>query len=222
MRKTIVQTLCASAAACALAFVTGCESTQQTSAQPAASAATAPTPAPAAAPAPAATPAPAAAPTPVASAPTATRSIIRIKAGSSTPFTDSSGNVWQAEKGFNGGDTVERDASTAIANTKDPGLYLSEHYSMDSFTLDVPNGKYIAKLYFAETFDGITGPGQRVFSFNVQGQDFKDVDLYVKAGGPNRAYVVTVPVEVTDGKFKITFTPNVENPEINAIELDPQ
>jgi hypothetical protein len=41
----------------------------------------------------------------------------------------------------------------------------------------------------------------------------------VKAGGSNRAYVETVPVEVTDGKFKITFTSNVENPEINAIEL---
>lgn len=163
-----------------------------------------------------------AAPAPAAPAPAVAAGIIRIKAGSSSPFTDSSGNVWQAEKGFNGGDVVERDASTAIANTKDAGLYLSEHYSMDSFTLDVPNGKYTAKLYFAETFDGITGPGQRVFSFNVQGQDFKDVDLYVKAGGSNRAYVVTVPVEVTNGKFKITFTPNVENPEINAIELDPQ
>jgi len=36
---------------------------------------------------------------------------------------------------------------------------------------------------------GITGPGQRVFSFKVQGHDFKDVDLWVKAGGPNRAYI---------------------------------
>ncbi len=39
--------------------------------------------------------------------------------------------------------------------------------------------------------------------------------------GANRAYVETVPVEVTDGKFKITFTSNVENPQINAIEILP-
>jgi len=33
-----------------------------------------------------------------------------------------------------------------------------------------------------------------------------------------KAYVETVPVEVTDGKIKVTFTPKVENPQINAIE----
>ena len=68
---------------------------------------------------------------------------------------------------------------------------------MNSFSCAVPNGKYTAKLYFAETYEGITGPGQRVFSFNVQGHEFKDFDVFVKAGGANRAYVETVPVEVT-------------------------
>jgi alpha-L-fucosidase len=93
---------------------------------------------------------------------------------------------------------------------------------MDSFSWPVPNGKYVVKLHFAETFDGITGPGQRVFSFNVQGQEFKDFDVWVKAGGPLRAYVETVPAEITDGKLKVTFTPKVENPQINAIEIIPQ
>jgi len=93
---------------------------------------------------------------------------------------------------------------------------------MDSFSCEVPNGKYIANLHFAETFEGITGEGQRVFSFNVQGHEFKDFDVWKKAGGPNRAYIVTVPVEVTGGKFKITFTSNIENPQINAIEIIPQ
>jgi hypothetical protein len=67
-------------------------------------------------------------------------------------------NVWQAEIGFSGGDVIDRDPGTAIANTKDAGLFLSEHYGMDSFSCSVPNGKYTAKLYFAETYDGITGP----------------------------------------------------------------
>ena len=161
-------------------------------------------------------------PAPAAPAAAPAQGVIRIKAGSSSPFTDSAGNVWKAEEGFEGGSTIDRDASTAIANTKDAGLYLSEHYSMDSFSIAVPNGKYIAKLHFAETFDGISGEGQRVFTFNVQGHEFKDFDVFKKAGGANRAYVETVPVEVTDGKFKITFTSNIENPEINAIEIAPQ
>ena len=73
---------------------------------------------------------------------------------------------------------------------------------MSAFSCKIPNGKYLAKLYFAETYAGITGPGQRVFSFNVQGQEFKDFDIWAKAGGPRRAYIETVPVEVTNGEFR--------------------
>lgn len=161
-------------------------------------------------------------PLPAATVSATSGKTIRINAGSFEPFKDSSGNAWVAEQGFEGGSTIDRDASLAIANTKDPELFLSEHYSMDSFSCKVPNGKYLAKLYFAETFEGITGPGERVFSFKVQGREFKDFDVWAKAGGANRAYVETVPVEVTDGEFRITFTAQVENPEINAIELIPQ
>jgi len=146
---------------------------------------------------------------------------VRIKAGLSTTLTDSEGNVWQPDQGFADGETTDRDADLKIANTVDPALYRSEHYSMTSFSYPVPNGKYIVKLHFAETYDGISGPGDRVFSFNVQGHEFNDFDVWVKAGGPNKAYIETIPVEVTDGKVNITFTAKVENPEINGIEILP-
>jgi alpha-N-arabinofuranosidase len=110
----------------------------------------------------------------------------------------------------------------AVSGTEEPGLFRSEHYSMSAFTCKVPNGKYLAKLYFAETYSGIGGPGDRVFSFNVMGHEFNDFDIWVKAGGPNHAYVESVPVEVTDGEFRIDFTPKIENPAINAIEIIPQ
>jgi hypothetical protein len=153
--------------------------------------------------------------------PTKPQPIIRIKAGVSEPFKDSEGNIWLADQGFADGDTSDR-PDLKIENTKNPSLYLTERYSMTSFTYPVRNGKYLVKLHFAETYEGITEPGQRVFSFNVQGHEFKDMDIWVKAGGPMRAYVESVPVEVTDGKVRITFTPNVENPQINAIEIIPQ
>jgi hypothetical protein len=41
----------------------------------------------------------------------------------------------------------------------------------------------------------LKGPGQRVFSLNAS---------------------------VTDGRLEIMFTPQIENPEINAIEIIPQ
>lgn len=157
---------------------------------------------------------------PAAPPPAATGVVVRIKAGVSAPVTDSAGHVWLADQGFEGGDTIER-SDAEVTGTKDQVLYRAEHYSMDSFSWPLPNGKYQVKLYFAETYDGVTGPGERVFSFNVQGQEFKDFDVWKKAGGPLKAYVETVNVEVTNGKLLIKFTSNVENPEINAIEIIP-
>jgi hypothetical protein len=49
----------------------------------------------------------------------------------------------------------------------------------------------------------------------------KDFDIVAKVGS-NTADVETFDVAVTNGKLSITFTPNVENPEINAIEIIPQ
>ena len=145
---------------------------------------------------------------------------IRIKAGVTKPITDETGTVWEADRGFIGGDTIER-PDIEIANTKTPSLYRAERYSMTGFTQPLPNGRYIVKLHFAETFEGITGPRERVFSYNVEGKEFKDFDVYAKSGGAGRAYVETVPVEIKDGKLDITFTSNIENPQINAIEISP-
>jgi gluconolactonase len=146
---------------------------------------------------------------------------VRIRAGLEEPYTDAQGRVWQGEEGFSGGLTITRPGQMEIEGTEDDELYRSEHYSMDSFTRELPNGKYQVRLHFAETFDGVTGPGGRVFSFAVNGEEFKDFDVWEKAGGPQRPYVETVDVDVTDGKLTITFTPKVQNPEINGIEIIP-
>jgi len=194
---------------CQLGKEPGHEMAAKTTTATAAPASPAPVAAPAVTPAPAVAPAPAPVPPPV-----------RIKAGPSDSFKDAEGNVWLPEQGFVDGETVER-PEVEIANTKSPAIYRSERYSMTSFSYPVPNGKYTVKLHFAETFEGIAGPGERVFSFNVEGHEFKDFDVWVKAGGSLRAYVETVNVEVTDGKLDISFTPKVENPEINGIEILP-
>jgi hypothetical protein len=149
------------------------------------------------------------------------RPTIRIKAGSDEKFTDHDGNIWLADEGFEGGETIARPDDMEIENTEDPGLYRSERYSMESFSQKLPDGKYTVKLHFAETFEEITGEGQRVFSFDVNGQEFKDFDVFQKAGGRQRAYVESVDVDIADGVLKITFTPNIQNPEINGIEILP-
>ena len=145
---------------------------------------------------------------------------IRIRAGTTANHTDENGVVWLADQGFDGGDTVER-GDIKVANTKTPSLYQAERYSMNGFSRAVPNGKYTVKLHFAETYEGISAAGERVFSFNVEGHEFKNFDVTAKAGGVMRAYVETVEVEVKDGKLDITFTSQVENPQINALEIIP-
>ena len=111
-------------------------------------------------------------------------SVFRIKAGSTDPVTDSSGNVWLPDQGFDGGDVDDR-PDTVVANTKDPALYQSQRYGMNSFSCKIPNGKYTARLYFAETFDGITGVGQRVFSF-----------IFVAAACPEGKYPKSCQIEL--------------------------
>ena len=165
----------------------------------------------------------AAAATPAAPAATAVAVTppVRIKAGATEKMTDTEGNVWLPDQGSADGDTYEA-TDAAVTNTPDAALYRTERYSMTAYSFAVPNGKYTVKLHFAEVYSGISGPGDRVFSFNVQGHDFKDFDIWVKAGGFSKAYVESVDVEVTDGKLNITFTPKVENPKINGIEILPQ
>jgi endoglucanase len=155
-----------------------------------------------------------------AAAPAGARPTIRIKTGITKPLTDETGVVWQADTGFADGETIAR-PELDIDHTKTPSLYRAERYSMTKFTQELPNGKYTVKLHFAETFEGITKAGERVFSFNVEGKEFKDFDVYEKAGGFAKAFIVTVEVDIKDGKLDITFTPKVENPEINALEILP-
>lgn len=114
------------------------------------------------------------------------------------------------------------DGAPRVTGTEDPGLFLSEHWGMTAFSHKLPNGKYLAKLYFAETYSGIRGEGERVFTLNVQGKEFADFDIWEKAGGFQKAYIESVPVEVTDGEFLITFTQKVQSPAIKAIEIIPQ
>ncbi len=145
---------------------------------------------------------------------------------STTPGTPPAGGgrTNEGERGPRGGQPQGSNAprGVAVAGTEDPTLYVSEHWGMTGFNQKLPNGKYQVNLHFAETYQGITAAGQRVFSFTVQGTEFKDFDPFQKAGGLRKAYVESVPIEVTDGELKITFKQQVENPAIKAIEILPQ
>ena len=155
---------------------------------------------------------------------------IRVDAGSDQAVTDSTGVKWSADTGFDGGDTVDR-PDLKVTGTDTPELYHTERYSMDDYHFTVPNGNYLVRLHFSEDYDGITSPDDRKFSYTVKDgspangkvvKEVKNFSPWGAAGAQFKAYVDTVPVSVTNGEISITFTADVENPQINAIEILPQ
>ena len=177
------------------------------------------------APPPAQTPTP-----PTTSTPVAERPTIRVKAGAEKVLKDSKGVVWNADTGFDGGMTIDR-PELKVTGTDTPEIYCSEHYSMQSWSAKAPNGKYVLKLHFSEAYDGILDDNGRIFNYTVKDGDAAtgNVVKEVKGFGPwkaakahYKAYVDTVPVDLTKGQITVVFTPVTQNPQINAIELLPQ
>jgi enterochelin esterase-like enzyme len=162
-------------------------------------------------------------------APAAGKLVIRVACGAYQPYTDKNGNVWLPDEvkapGASlsppDGMTIERTETYEVPNVAFPDIFRTERYSMSAYEFSLPNGKYTVRLHFAETFTGIYGEGERVYSFAVQGQKpEKDFDIFKEAGGPYKAIQREYKgVVVSDGKLRITFTPNIENPAINGIEI---
>ena len=165
-----------------------------------------------------------AADTPAASAPSPKAAkaagTIRIMAALEKPHTDETGITWLPAQGFLDGDTMER-PDLKIGNTKTPSIYRSERFGMSKFSRKLANGNYTVKLHFAVTYEGISGPGEVVFTVVVAGREIKDLDIWKKAGGGLRAYVETVSATVTNGELEISFISQSENPTISAIEIIP-
>ena len=145
---------------------------------------------------------------------------IRILAGSAEPLKDEAGVAWAGADGFEDGDTKDR-PDTEIGSTKTPSVYRAERFGMSKFGYKVPNGKYTVNLHFAITYEGITDAGQCVMTLNVEGKEVKGFDVWIKAGGPRRAYVESFPVTIADGKLDITFSQEAVSSTLSAIEIIP-
>ena len=145
---------------------------------------------------------------------------IRIKCGGPS-LTDEAGNYWASDLGFYDYG-AEGGTSNSIANTATPSVYQSERWMSGpmKYQIPVPNGTYNLVLKFSELY--WTQAGQRVFNVVVNGTTIaKKLDVFAAAGGAFTAYDITVPVSVTNQWVTIEFDQVVNNPKIDAIELDP-
>lgn len=151
--------------------------------------------------------------------PAAAQTPIRVRCGTSTPYTDSKGNVWTADSGSNGGS--EYSLTHAISGTPDQPLFETERWNAPHLTYQftLPNGTYQVNVLLAEIY--FSAAGQRVMSISMQGTTvFPSVDI-VKDVGPFAADTKSANESVTNGTLTIDMTATVNNPKCSAIEIIP-
>src|SRR4030095_2927992 len=142
------------------------------------------------------------------------KSTLMIDAGGSG-YTDPKGNVWVSDRGFTAGTTST--SNFAVGNTSDAPLYQSRRFGNFGYSLDVPNGDYVLKLYFADPV--FITSGKRKFDVLVEGATvLRHVDPAANGGG-RAAVVKTFNVKIEDGKLSLFFEGVVDNAIVSAIEL---
>ena len=151
-----------------------------------------------------------------------TQQPIRINCGGPS-YTDSNGQIWQADSGYNGGIASTNTATTA--GTSDPTLYRSNRYSVTRapliYSLPVANGNYRVNLLFAENSGGQQLVGGRIFNVKLNGNlVLQNFDIFASVG-KDTAVVETFNTTVTNGDLAIEFDAVFQNPKINAIEILP-
>src|SRR5260370_4347587 len=134
-----------------------------------------------------------------------TQSPIRVNCGGPS-YTDSKGQVWAADDGYN-----EGTASTITANisdTNDPALYQDGRWNGNAsvpmtYTFAVANGTYHVNLYFTETVTGLQYVGARVFNVKLHGSlVFSKLDIFAEAV-PNAELIKGADVTVTNGQLVV-------------------
>lgn len=150
---------------------------------------------------------------------------IRIHCGGNA-YTDSKGQIWQADTGFDSG-WAGKLVSSTISGTPDQLLFQTGRYANNTtgsvlkYTFPVTAGTYHVNLYFAETYQPASKVGGRVFNVKLQGNTmFQNLDIFAAAGA-NSALVKGADILASDGNISIELDSIVQVAKIDSIEITP-
>lgn len=158
--------------------------------------------------------------------PTPTSEILPIRIVTSpNPYTDSANHLWLSDRYFIGG---RRGQLADPAKIPDAGMYGSDRIGHFHYVIPViPSEHYRVKLYFLEPWFGKQngssgGVGSRVFDVSCNGVSLlKNFDI-LGEGGSNPVVKTFDDIQATaQGKIELYFTPVVNYPLVNAIEVTP-
>jgi hypothetical protein len=148
-----------------------------------------------------------------------TQKPIRVKCGGG-PVTDSLGQVWAADYGFNGGQISLTEGP--VSGTPDPELFQGGRWGDTpplTYTFPVANGAYHVNLYFAEGYPADEVVGARVFNVKMQGAVvFPKLDVFATSGA-NTALIKSAEINVTNGSIAIEFDNVSDHAKVAAIEI---
>lgn len=144
----------------------------------------------------------------------------RINCGElSSNYTDSFGNVWAADFGFDAGSDFA--VTDAISGTPDPTLFQTLRFSFTqaTYNLPVPNVTVRVRLLFAEVFH--TSTGSRIFDVLLEGATaLDDFDIVAAAGSAFEGHIEEFEIDVTDGVLQIQILQDlIDLPILCGIEL---
>lgn len=155
---------------------------------------------------------------------------VRIRAGWTSSWQDPTGQPWQADSYFLGGNALVRATNPAEENNSivpDMALYASERWGHFSYAIPVAEGRYRVTLKFCEGHyghhnTGVGGLGSRVFDVYCNGVALlRNFDIFKEAGGEgrplNRAFSGVRPN--AQGKIILSFVPVKGMACVNGIEI---
>jgi Malectin domain len=154
---------------------------------------------------------------------------IRIRAGWTTGWQDASGQQWQADSYFLGGNALVRSTNPARErdSVPDMGIYAAERWGHFSYAIPVAEGHYKLTLRFCEGHygrgnTGVGGAGSRVFDVYSNGVALmRNFDIFKQAGGEGRPVdrVFSGIRPNAQGKIVLTFVPVTSMACVNGIEV---
>jgi hypothetical protein len=157
---------------------------------------------------------------------------VRIRAGWPVSWLDPSGQQWQADAHFLGGNALVRNTNPSQESSNQPetALYASERWGHFSYSVPVADGRYRVALRFCEGHygphnTGVGGVGSRVFDVYCNGVALlRGFDIFKEAGGEgrplNRVFSGVRPT--AQGKIVLTFVSVVGMACVNGIEVTEQ
>jgi len=155
---------------------------------------------------------------------------VRIRAGWTSSWQDSTGQQWRADSYFLGGNALVRTTNPAQDSSPiapDLALYASERWGHFSYAVPVAEGRYRVTLKFCEGHYGHRNTGQgglgsRVFDVYCNGVALlRNFDIFKEAGGEGRPLSKTFSGvrPNAQGKIVLAFVPINGMACVNGIEV---